>query len=198
MVQVQGISQPWIKLVRCLWSPSEIESQVENNLVYGTSSLRNYASCPESQRVEGKLYWALSLSYSWSHSLPLVQMLSPGHRLWGRWPADSGSAESLVWSGEVVVLEPLQMSWDPGELFPPVEVPDSSDELVAAPVMMAASELGTFAAWRRAAFSTMVSRLTWIATRIWTFSSCVCFSFSFSRRRSFLFWKRRIWERGPC
>ena len=42
----------------------------------------------------------------------------------------------------------------PGTLgvTPPVEAPGSSDELVAAPVRMAASRLGTPTVWRRAAF----------------------------------------------
>ena len=64
----------------------------------------------------------------------------------------------------MVVLKSPCKSWDPGEL-PPVEVPGSSDELVAAPVMMGASRLGT-AAQRRVAFSVMASRLAWIAARI--------------------------------
>ena len=42
----------------------------------------------------------------------------------------------------------------------------------------------------------MAGRLTQIATRIWTFSSCACTSLSFWRRRSTVVWKRRIWERG--
>ena len=51
-------------------------------------------------------------------------------------------------------------------VIPPVEVPGSSDEVAATPVMMAASELGTHAAQRRAAFSAMAYRLAWITTRI--------------------------------
>ena len=86
----------------------------------------------------------------------------------------------------------------PGTLgsYPPMVVPGSSDEFVAAPVMMVAFRLGTPAAQRRVAFSVMASRLVVIATRIWTFSSCAHTSFSFWRRMSFVFWKRRIQERG--
>ena len=45
----------------------------------------------------------------------------------------------------------------------PEEVPGSSDELVAAPVMMAASRLGTLAVWRRVAFLAMAGRLMRVA-----------------------------------
>ena len=87
---------------------------------------------------------------------------------------------------------------DPGTLgsYPPVEDLGSPDELVAVPVMMAASRARNPTAQRRAAFLETASRLVQIATRISTFSSCACTSFSFWRRRSFMFWKRGIWERG--
>ena len=61
--------------------------------------------------------------------------------------------------------DPPQRSWDPWELTP-VEVPGPSDELVAVPVMMAVSGLGTPAVQRIAAFSVMAGRLAQIATRI--------------------------------
>ena len=83
----------------------------------------------------------------------------------------------------------------PGTLgsYLPVEVPGSADELVAGRVMIVSSRAGTPAVWRRVAFSRMASRLALIATRIWTFS-CAHTSFLFWMRRSFLFWKRWIWE----
>ena len=149
----------------------------------------------KSHRVEGKLHWAPSLSYSQSFSLPLLWTLSWGHKPWGSQLADSEGTESLGWSNEVVVLEPPQRSWDPGELFH-----SGGSRLlwwvVADPVIMAASKLGTPTAWRRMAFSAMAGRLVWIATRIWTFSSCACISLLFWRRSSFIFSKRRSWERG--
>ena len=141
---------------------------------------------PQSWRVEGKLHWAPSQSYPWSCSLPLLHMLSPDHRPWGCWQADSGGAESPGWSGGVMVLEPHKGPETLGVILP-VEVPGSTNELVASPVMMVASELGTPAAQRRVSFSLMASSLAWIATRIWTFSSCAHTSSSFWRRRSFVF-----------
>ena len=86
--------------------------------------------------------------------------------------------------------------WGPWGVIPPVEVPGYPDELVAALVMVATSESGTPAAWRRVVFSVTAGRLVQMATRIWTFSSCACMSFSFWRRRSFMFWKWRIQEKG--
>ena len=69
----------------------------------------------------------------------------------------------MIWQGggataPAKVLGPRELS--------PVEVPGSSDELVAALVVMVASGVGTPAAQRRVAFSAMASRLVWIATRI--------------------------------
>ena len=61
-------------------------------------------------------------------------------------------------------------------------------------MMVATSELGTPTVWMRVAFSVMASSLAWMATRIWTFSSCAHMNFSFWRRRSSVFWKRRIQE----
>ena len=84
----------------------------------------------------------------------------------------------------------------PGTLeVPPVKVPGSSDELVTVPVMMAASRSGAPVAQRRMALSVTAGILVQIATRIWTFSSCAHINFSFWRRRTFVFWKRRIQER---
>ena len=90
-----------------------------------------------------------------------------------------------------VVLKHPQRSWDPGELSPQwrFQVPLISWWLMA-------SEWGTPAAWRKAAVSAMASRLAQIATRIWTFSSCIHTSFLFWMRWSFMFWRRRIQERG--
>ena len=86
--------------------------------------------------------------------------------------------------------------WGPWGVIPAVEIQGSSDELVAASLIMATSESGTPAVQRRAAFSATASRLAWMATRNWTFCSCASMSFSFLRRRSFMFWKWRIQEKG--
>ena len=51
-------------------------------------------------------------------------------------------------------------------VLPPVEVPGSSEELVAASVMVTTSKLGTPAAQRKVAFSEMASRLVQMAARI--------------------------------
>ena len=71
--------------------------------------------------------------------------------------------------------EPTQRSSDPGELLSlqwRFQV-----QLVATPVMVAMSELGTPAAQRRAAFSAMAGRLVQMAAMFWTFSSCAYMSF---------------------
>ena len=132
-----------------------------------------------------------SLSELLSESLPFSALDAESRSLAMRQSASRfRGAESLGWSSEVVVPEAPQRSWHPGELPLPVEVPGFSDKLVAASVMMAASRLGTPKAWRRVAFSAIASRLAWIATRIWTFYSWAHTSFSFWRKRSFLFQKK--------
>ena len=86
----------------------------------------------------------------------------------------------------------------PGTLggLPPVEVPVSSDELMAAPVMMAASGSGTLAAQRRAAFWAVAGRLVPIAPGF-ELSPSVPVLVSHSGEGGLLYSeKRRIWVKG--
>ena len=83
---------------------------------YKLSSLRDYGSHPECWRAEGEHHWAPSSSCSCSHSLHLLQILSPGHKPQKSAGRFRGYKKSGViwWDG---VPQPPWRSVDLGELF---------------------------------------------------------------------------------
>ena len=171
------MSHPSIKLVGCLQFPSEVGGQVGNSLVMGTRSL--WATL-----IKG--LWHILKVGGWGANfigLPLraTPRVTP-HLCFRCWVQVTGheAVSQLIW-GVQKVWDDLVRWWyqspyiGPGTLgnYPPIEVPGSSEELVAAPVMMATSGSGTPAAQSKVDFSVMASRQVQMAARIWTSLLCL-------------------------